>query len=273
MKLKKTISNLILIFSLFSVFNIFSQGFEIPMKPKKEKDQTSLFDYIDLLTPHEKTILEQKLIKYSDTTSTQIVLAVINSTKGEEIGYLATNWAHKWGIGQEKEDNGVFILLAKDDKKITIRTGYGTEHLLTDYVSRQIIEYNIIPYFKKGNYYAGLDSGINSIFKVLQGEFKGERKRSKDGFDPSFIIFIIILIIFFIIISRGNRGGRGGGRKYRRSDPARDIFDTIILSNSGRGGFGSGGFGGSSGGGFSGGGFGGGFGGGGFGGGGATGGW
>ncbi|MGG8496639.1 TPM domain-containing protein [Tenacibaculum sp. TC6] len=264
MKLKKTTHILALLLAVFFTQVLFAQEFEIPKKPDF---QTSVYDYIGLLSPGEKTKLEEKLIKYSDTTSTQIVVAIINSTEGEEIGYLATNWAHAWGIGQEKEDNGVFVLLAKNDRKITIRTGYGVEHLLTDYTSRQIIEYNILPYFKKGNFYAGLDSGVEAIFKVLKGEYKGTRKKSKEGFDPGFIIFIIILIIFFIIISNSNRNNRGGGRGYR-SD-TRDIFDTIILSNSGRGGFGSGGFGGGG----SSGGFGGGFGGGGFGGGGATGGW
>ncbi|CAL2083536.1 TPM domain-containing protein [Tenacibaculum sp. 190524A02b] len=266
MKLKKASHIVVLFLTILFAQYTFSQGFKIPEKPKRNKDQTSVYDYIGLLSKGEKNRLEQKLIKYSDTTSTQIVVAVINSTEGEEIGYLATNWAHKWGIGQAKEDNGVFVLLAHKDRKITIRTGYGTEHLLTDYVSRQIIEYNIIPHFKRGDFYGGLNSGVESIFKVLQGEYKGTRKQSSE-FDPSFIIFIIILIIFFIIISNGNKGNRGGRRRYRGTDP----LETIILSNSGRGGFG--GFGGSSGGGFSGGGFGGGFGGGGFGGGGATGGW
>ncbi|REH56727.1 uncharacterized protein C7448_101770 [Tenacibaculum gallaicum] len=251
---------------------LFSQGFEIPETPK---EQTSVYDYVNLLSPSQKASLENKLIKYSDTTSTQVVVAIISSTKGEEIGYLATNWAHEWGIGQEKEDNGVFMLLAKDDHKITIRTGYGTEHLLTDYVSRQIIEYDIIPYFKQGDYYAGLNSGVDAVFKVMSGEYKGSRKESK-GTNFGFIFFIIILIVFFIIISSGSKGNRGGGgRGYRKSDIARGILETIILSNAGRGGFGGGSFGGgSSGGSFGGGGgFGGGFGGGGFGGGGATGGW
>ncbi|MDX8553852.1 TPM domain-containing protein [Tenacibaculum sp. 1B UA] len=250
---------------------LFSQGFEIPETPK---EQTSVYDYVNLLSPSQKASLENKLIKYSDTTSTQVVVAIISSTQGEEIGYLATNWAHEWGIGQEKEDNGVFMLLAKDDHKITIRTGYGTEHLLTDYVSRQIIEYDIIPYFKQGDYYAGLNSGVDAVFKVMRGEYKGARKQSKKT-DFSFIVFIIILVVFFIIISSGSKGNRGGGRGYRKSDIARGILETIILSNAGRGGFGGGSFGGgSSGGSFGGGGgFGGGFGGGGFGGGGATGGW
>lgn len=245
--------------------------FKIPEKPKF---QTSVYDYIGLLSASEKANLENKLIKYSDTTSTQIVVAIIKSTEGEYINYLATSWAQKWGIGQKGKDNGVFMLLAKDDRKITIQTGYGVEHLLTDYTSRQIIEYDIIPHFKQGNFYAGLNSGSDAIFKTLQGEYKGTRKEDK-SFDPSFIIFIIILIIFFLIISRGGRGNGGGRRNYRRSD-SRDILETIILSNAGRGGFGSGGFGGGFGGssgGFGSGGFGGGFGGGGFGGGGATGGW
>ncbi|TYQ00147.1 uncharacterized protein C7447_101756 [Tenacibaculum adriaticum] len=262
---------LLFFFGLLFAQNSFAQ-FDIPKKPDF---QTSVYDYIGLLSASEKSALENKLIKYSDTTSTQIVVAIIATTNGEEIGYLATNWAHEWGIGGSKEkDNGVFMLLAKDDRKITIRTGYGVEHLLTDYTSRQIIEYDILPHFKNGNYYAGLDSGANAVFKVMKGEYQGTRKKSKDGFDPGFIIFIVIIIIFFILISRGNRGNRGGGyRNYRDDNTSRSILETIILSNAGRGGFG-GGFGGGSGG-FGGGsgGFGGGFGGGGFGGGGATGGW
>lgn len=269
---------LLFFFGCWFVQNTVGQ-FSIPETPSS---QTSVYDYIGLLSNGEKKALEDKLIRYSDTTSTQIVVAIISSTKGEEIGYLATNWAHKWGIGgSEEKDNGVFMLLAKDDRKITIRTGYGVEHLLTDYTSRQIIEYDILPHFKRGNFYAGLNAGTNAVFNVLQGEYKGTRKQNKQGFDPSFIIFLIILIIFFILISRGNRGNRGGGRKNYRNTDSRDILETIILSNAGRGGFGGGGIfggggssgGGFGGGGFGGGGFGGGFGGGGFGGGGATGGW
>ncbi len=241
--------------------------YDIPSKPKT---QTSVYDYVKLLSNGQKSLLKDKLVKYADTTSTQIVIAIIKTTKGEDISYLATNWAHKWGVGQKGKDNGIFILLANDDRKITIRTGYGTEHLLTDYTSRQIIERDILPFFKQGNFYGGLNNGVNSIIKVMQGEYKGTRK-SNTSFDPGIIIFIVILIIFFIIISGKNRGNRGGGRRRRNFD-SRDIFDTIILSNSGRGGgfgggFGGGDFGGSSGG------FGGGFGGGGFGGGGATGDW
>ncbi|MBU3821799.1 TPM domain-containing protein [Flavobacteriaceae bacterium XHP0103] len=263
-------SKYILSFLLALCFlQIANAQFDIPKKPVLE---TSVYDYINLLSASEKSSLENKLIKYSDTTSTQIVIAIISSTKGENIDYLGTKWAHDWGIGQAKEDNGVFILLAKDDRKIAIKTGYGVEHLLTDAISKRIITQDIIPYFKQNNYYGGLNKGADVIFEVLQGEYKSSRKKDNDKGFPVGLIFIIIFIIILISISKNRRGGNNG--RGGKSGGGLDIWDVIILSNMGRGSFGggSGGFGGSSGGGF-GGGFSGGFGGGGFGGGGASGGW
>ena len=261
----KTFSGLIVLITLFCFSSSFAQ-YEIPKTPKF---QTSVYDYINLLSPNQKSSLENKLIKYSDSTSTQIVVAVISSTNGDYINALGTNWAHKWGIGDEDKDNGIFILLAKDDRKINISTGYGVEHLMTDAMSKRIIERDIIPYFKQGDYYGGLNKGVDSIFEVMTGEYKGTRQSSNDGIPLGFIFLFIIFIIILISISKNRRGGGGsGGRRYRNGT-SRSILETIILSNAGRssssGGFGSG----SSGGG----GFGGGFGGGGFGGGGASGGW
>ena len=248
--------------------------FEIPPKPPAGQ-QTSVYDYIGLLSPGQKSGLEQKLIRYSDSTSTQIVIAIIASTQGEDIQFLGANWAHEWGIGQAKEDNGILVLLARDDRRIAINTGYGVEEFLTDALSKRIIEQIIIPEFKKGDYFAGLDRGADAIFQALSGQFTAPPgSNGGEGFPlESILPFIIFLIIFLILASRRNKGGGGqGGRR----KPGLDIWDMIILSNMGRSssrggwGSGSGGFGG---GGFGGGGFGGGFGGGGFGGGGASGGW
>ena len=251
------------------ILNVNAQ-FDIPKIPK---EQTSVYDYVGLLDKVQKNQLEQKLIQYSDTTSTQIVVAIIATTKGENIGLLAPRWGHAWRVGQAKEDNGVFILLAKDDRKIWISPGYGTEQKLTAGINGEIIRNVIIPEFKKGDYYVGLDKGTDAIFKVLQGEYKGTRKSSKkDKGMPVGLIFIIIFIIILISISKNRRGGGSGGNRGNRSGGF-DIWDAIILSNMGRGNYGggSGGFGGF--GGSSGGGFGGGFGGGGFSGGGAGGSW
>lgn len=252
--------------ALFSYQTTYSQ-FDIPKIPS---EQTSIYDYVDLLSSNEKSQLEQKLIRYSDSTSTQIVVAIISTTKGENIGLLTPRWAHKWGIGQAKEDNGVFILLARDDRKIWISPGYGVEHKLTAGITGEIIRNVIIPEFKKGDYYSGLNKGTDTIFEVLKGTYTNNRKASNNEFPFGvFVILFIIFIIIIIAISKSRRGGNGGsgGRKYRSDS----ILDAIILSNMGRGSFGKSSSGGWSSG--SSGGFGGGFGGGGFSGGGAGGSW
>ena len=229
--------------------------------PSKPKEQTSLYDYINLFSPSQQKALEDKLIRYADSTSTQIVMVVINSTKGEDISLLGAKWGQKWGVGQAEKDNGLFIILAKGDRRVDINTGYGIEYLISDRTAEQIINRIMIPNFKANNYYAGLDQGADDLFAALKGEYKEERE-FKDN-DNS--IFIIVMIIFFIIIlilraRKGGGKGRGGGGS---------LLDIIILSSMGRtGGFGGGGSSFGGGGGFSGG-----FGGGGFGGGGASGGW
>jgi uncharacterized protein len=260
---------------LGSPFIILAQ-YEIPEKPEF---QTSVYDDdIKLLSASQKNSLEQKLIRYSDSTSTQIVVAVISSTSGEYINYLGAQWGEKWGIGQADKDNGILILLAKNDRKIAINTGKGIEYLVTDALSKRIINRDIIPYFKRDDYYGGLDRATDAIFEVLSGEYQGTRQNSGGEFPfETFIFLFIIFVIFVIVISKSRGSGKGGKGGNRNS--SRGLLEAIILSNMGRGSFSrgssSGGFGGGFGGGGSsgGGGFGGGFGGGSFGGGGASGGW
>jgi len=245
--------------------NVIQAQYNIPEIPKKE---TSIYDYSKLLSSAEIRSLEQKLIRYSDSTSTQIVVIVINSLKGEDINYLAANWGEKWGIGQKDKDNGIILLMAKGDRKIAIQAGRGTEARLTDFMIKQIIDSRIIPEFKRGDYFRGLDKGTDGVFEVLTGEFKETRKRKskKDGKGIFGVIPFIVIIILFIIF-RNKGGGKHGGRRSGTGA----LLDILILSSMGR----SGGFGGgsSSSGGFGGGGFSGGFGGGSFGGGGASGSW
>jgi uncharacterized protein len=239
--------------------------------PEKPSFQTSVYDYAKLLSDSEKSQLEQKLIHYADTTSTQIVVVTIESLKGEDIGLLTPKWGHQWGVGgSEKNDNGVMILLARDERKIWISPGYGVEDKLTAGITGTIVRNEIVPEFKAGSYYNGLDKGTSAIIDVLKGTYKGTRQENNsDGSIFPILVFIFIFIIIIIILSKSKGGGNGNSGRF--SGP--DLSDIIILSRMGRGGsfgggFGSGGFGGGSSGGF-----GGGFGGGGFSGGGAGGSW
>ena len=244
--------------------NTFSQ-FKIPEKPSF---QTAVYDYANLLQADEKAQLEDKLIKYSDSTTTQIVVITVDKIDGEDIGILTPRWAQLWGIGDKKLDNGILILVAKTERKIWIAPGYGVEDRLVAGINGEIIRKIIRPEFKAGNYYSGLNAGADAIFEVLKGKYKGVRKSKTENNFPIVPILIIVIVLIYIISKNKNNGGNSGGR-----GGGIDLMDMILLSSLGRNG--GSGFGGSSGGGFSGGGggFGGGFGGGGFSGGGAGGDW
>ena len=237
--------------------------------PEKPQFQTSVYDYAKVLSETEKSQLEEKLVRYSDSTTTQIIIVTIESLKGEDVSQLATNWAQTWGIGQAKEDNGVIILLAKAEKKIAINPGYGLEDRLTAGTGGEIIRNIIIPEFKAGSYFNGLDKGTDAIIDVFKGKYKGTRKQKK-GEDFPILPFIVIIVIVLILFSRNKKGGgNSGGSGGFGGGPS--FLDILVLSSLASGN--RGGFGGSSGGGFGGGGFGGGFGGGGFSGGGSSGSW
>jgi uncharacterized protein len=269
---KGILQSLILLIVLFSSNCIFSQ-FTIPEKPSF---QTSVYDYANVLSPEEKAQLEEKLIKYSDSTTTQIVVITIESLKNEDVSQLATKWGQTWGIGgTAKDDNGVIILLAKNERKIAINPGYGLEDRLTAGTGGEIIRNIIVPEFKAGSYYQGLDKGTNAIIDVFKGKYKGERKQQTKG--KSFPIFpIIVIVVIVLFLFSRNKGGGSGNSGNRGGGIGPSLLDVIILSSLGRGGgggFGGGSSGGGFGGGGGGGGFGGGFGGGGFSGGGSSGGW
>lgn len=255
---------------LLSVFLLIqSLGFaqyDIPPIPKL---QTSVYDYAAIMNASEKANLEQKLIKYSDSTTTQIVVITIESLKGEDIGILTPKWGQTWGIGGSKEnDNGIIVLLAKKERQIWISAGYGVEDRLPAGIIGELTRNVIIPEFKAGSYYKGLDKGTDAIFEVLKGKYKGSRKQNSGESNPGGLIFFVIIVVVLVIMISKNKNNRNGGNS---SGGGLDLADIIILSSLGRGG--GGGFGGFGGGSSGGGGFGGGFGGGGFSGGGAGGSW
>ncbi|WP_419868803.1 TPM domain-containing protein [Chryseobacterium sp. CT-SW4] len=237
--------------------------------PKKPAVLYPVYDEAGLLSQQEKDALNNKLIKFADSTSTEIEVIIIPSTKGQDINFLATMFGQEWGIGKKNVDNGIVFLIATEDRTMAIQQGRAVETYLTASVAGQIIDYIVAPNFKQGLWYEGIDRGTTALMETVQGKFKPQYKDSGDLslFKTIFIAFIIFIIL---IILFSNRGGGGGNND----------DDDVIITRRGRrnypggffpfpGSFGGGGFGGgSSGGGF------GGFGGGGsFGGGGASGGW
>ncbi len=228
-------------------------------------------DAAGVLSAEQVDILERKLVALDDSTSNQIAVVLIKTLGDDAIEDYATKLFREWGIGNKGTNNGVLILAAIDDRKMWIAVGYGLEGAIPDVTASSIYRNEMVPEFKKQNYYRGIDNAINALSKAAAGEYKVKRERSTGkGKGGSIFTFLILVVFAILAIARGGKGGGGGWGGGRRSGLG-SIAEAVILSsllNGGRGGGGGSGWGGGGGGG----GFGG-FGGGSSGGGGAGGGW
>ena len=237
---------------------------DIPARPNPPR---LVNDFANQLNPTEKAQLEQKLVAYNDSTSSQIVIVVVTTTGEYPIADYAFKIGREWGVGQKDKDNGIVVLWAAKDRKIAISTGYGMEGVIPDAIAKRITSQVIAPEFKNKMYYQGLDKGIDAIFKYSTGEYKADPSDKDDGgsMSPIFIVIIIFIIILAIISrNKGNRGSGGGGFGNFGGGPIIWPYSTHSSTGSSSGNWGGGGWGGGDSGGF------GGFGGGSFGGGGAS---
>ncbi|RAJ86052.1 uncharacterized protein CLV59_102763 [Chitinophaga dinghuensis] len=249
---------------LFLLTGLLAKAQNIPPRPNPP---TLVNDYAGVLLKDEDEALERKLVTYFDSTSTQIAVVIIKSVGDYDISQVSLKILRDWGIGSKGKNNGVLILVAVNDRKIRIETGYGAEGPLPDALANQIIRNDIQPAFREGHYYQGLDEATTSVIKAMAGEYKADPKKSEPGISPSVLFIIIIMIVIVIsLFGRGGGGSGGSGTTYNRRGGW--IWPVI----GGMGGFGGGGGGGGWSGGGGGGGFGG-FGGGSGGGGGASGSW
>lgn len=231
------------------------------------KPNTLVNDYTGTLSESQKQQLESKLVAFDDSTSTQIAIAIVKSVGEYDINEYALGLGRSWGVGGAKNSNGVMIVVALGDRKIAMQTGYGVEGVLPDIITKRIIENEIKPAFKAGDYYAGLDAGTTAIIKYTKGEYKNDNPRAakKGGGSGGILAIIIIVVVIIIIIRKG--GGGNGGQVIGGRGVGEALFWGALLGSGRSSGSGWGGGGSSGGGGF------GGFGGGSFGGGGSSGSW
>ncbi|MBN1415933.1 MAG: TPM domain-containing protein [Bacteroidales bacterium] len=262
-------------FLLLLSYSICGQNIPEPMIPLRLVN-----DFTGLLSEDQQISLNNKLLQFNDSTSTQIYVITYNDLQGYPAAEFAAALGEKWGIGQKGKDNGIVILVSPENQKIAIQTGYGLEGAVPDAICVRIIHNVISPAFKEGNFYHGLDSATSILMALTKGEFTADDYMKKTGSGGRFVPVIVLLIIFFIIFSSLRS-------KQRLYSPGKSIPWWVLMTMMGSSGHsqkrtykdfhsGNGGFGGFFGGGSSGsGGFGGfsGGGGGSFGGGGASGGW
>lgn len=243
MKFVKQIVLLIILISFQTTLQnnvLYAQG--IVQFKNYVNDETGTLDQNQINT------INNSLSSFDRVTSNQVIVYIISSLNGESLEDLSVTLAEKNKIGKKNKNNGVLMLIVKDDRKIRIEVGYGLEGVLTDAKCSQIIRKDITPEFKSGKYYEGILNGVNAIISVTKGEYTAD-KNSKDVNNGSccFGIPIFVMLIFGIIFA------------FIFTSFIRSLFGVGRAIHSGKRGWGSGwgggGFGGGSSGGFGGGGF------------------
>jgi uncharacterized protein len=150
-------------------------------------------DYTNTLTYEQKDALESKVSTFEQESTNEIAVVIIDSMKGDYIENFAVKLFESWGIGKEKEDNGVLILVSMSERQMRIEVGYGLEGSLTDAQASWIIKNVMVPNFKENKYYEGIDQSVDKIIAITKGEFEVPEE---DSISPlTVLVFIVILIL------------------------------------------------------------------------------
>ncbi len=231
----------ILILALFFLGKV-SSAIEVP--PKPEGATRYINDYANILSPDEENFLNQKLQKYWDSTSSDLVVVTLPTLNGEDPFSAGLKIYNAWGLGTAAKDNGVLILIALENedpskRKIAITTGKGAEGFLPDGASGEIIRDFMGPAFRSKLYGKGINDALDQIILRSKGEYKNTEK--PPGKFPVWLIIIIIIFVISFISSNSDPGSKNFGGKGISGSP-------MWWGGFGGGGSGSGGFGGGGGG-------------------------
>jgi uncharacterized protein len=162
-------------------------------------------DYANMISAEAEDRIDAISEELERTDSTQLVVLTVPSLKGDDLEGFSIRVAEDWGIGQEEHDNGVLLLVAQAERRIRIEVGYGLEGVLTDLQAGRIIDYEITPYFKEGQFGEGLVRGTEAIAAAVRGEYQAsEQTIAKPGVSSRsrLVPFFILLMVISVLGSR-----------------------------------------------------------------------
>ena len=204
-------NRLLSLFVLLCVsFVLIAQDIPNPMRPYRLVN-----DFANVFSNSEKQALENKLLMYNDTTSTQIYVVTVSDLGGYPVSDYAFKLGEKWGIGQSGKDNGLVILLkpkiGNSRGQAFVATGYGLESHITDAFAGRIVRNYMIPYFQDDDYFGGVNAAVDVVTAKLSGEFDADAVQHRGI--PGWVIVLIMLIIFIVATSSsgGNKNSNKGG--------------------------------------------------------------
>lgn len=235
-KLKGALRNSREAYWLFCFALIFITNTVLAQKTIPELWGLHVHDEAHVLSQPTIDKLENHLVAYEDSTSNQIAILIVSSLDGESLEEYSLRVAEKWKLGKKEKDNGVLLLIAVDDHKMRIETGYGLEGVLTDAVCSRIIRNELAPNFRQNQFDKGVTDGINAIMQAIGGEYQADEE--SEGLDDlgwkertligMFIFGILGVFTFLGLIIPGC----GGWFLYAFLIPFYAAFPMVVLGTS-----------------------------------------
>jgi uncharacterized protein len=217
------------------------------------KPSNYVVDAAGILSPQLVAALNQRLDAFERETSNQVLVATFpRIPDGYAMEDFTQRTAEAWGVGQSKDDNGVVLFVFPNDRVTRIEVGYGLEGALPDALTKRIIENELLPFFRTGDFNTGISRGVNALLQAARGEYRGSGRTNADRGEEaegSWLLFLLFILVFFLIITANRNVARRG--TYYGPRGRRTVWIPPIGGGWGGGGGRGGGFGG---GGFSGGG-------------------
>ena len=202
-------------------------------------------DEAGILSPSARAGLTEMLARHERATGEQVVVVTLKSLQGYSIEDFGYQLGRQWGIGQQGKNTGAILIVAPNERKVRIEVGYGLEGQLTDAASRIIIEREILPSFRNGDFNAGVVAGTASIVTLLSGEARadnGVEAQSQSFEDSPWSILLLVTIAVAIMLLKARLSQRPLGPVYGARGRSFGLPPPIDFRTRGGGSFGGGGF-------------------------------
>lgn len=161
--------------------------------------QQRVTDLTQTLTPDQQSQLEAKLAAFEQQKGSQIAVLIVPSTRPEEIEQYSIRVVDTWKLGREKPDDGVLLLVAKDDRKMRLEVGYGLEGAIPDLIAKRIISEIMAPSFRQGDYYGGINNALEQVMKLISGEQLPAPAQARPGGGKLMDMLYVVLIGAFVV--------------------------------------------------------------------------
>jgi uncharacterized protein len=164
----------------------------VPPLTARVTDQTAT------LTPDQRATLERRLAEFEQRKGAQIAVLLVPTTAPETIEQYAIRVAEQWQLGRKGVDDGALLLVAKDDRALRIEVGYGLEGVIPDAIAKRVIDEVMVPFFKRGDFYGGIEAGMAQLMRLVDGEPLPPPAARDPGWNSIFDMLPLLFVAVFV---------------------------------------------------------------------------